>query len=87
MARTCQRFVTYTLDLRLRMAAHIWLATFSIDITQKRPSPLAIAVLTRPDRMSVTITFPPDLKAFLRKASYSSSLGRVFCPLPSIGLM
>ena len=28
MARTCQRFVTYTLDLRLRMAAQIWLATF-----------------------------------------------------------
>ena len=69
MARTCQRFVTYTLDLRLRMAAHIWLATFSTGITQKRPSPLAIAVLTRPGRMSVTMTFPPDLKAFLRKAS------------------
>ena len=46
MARTCQRFVTYTFDLRLRMAAHIWLATFSTGITQKRPSPLAIAVLT-----------------------------------------
>ena len=28
MARTCQRFVTYTLDLRLRMAAQIWLATY-----------------------------------------------------------
>ena len=46
MARTCQRFVTYTLDVRLRMAAQIWLATFSTGITQKRPSPLAIAVLT-----------------------------------------
>ena len=48
MARTCQRFVTYTLDLRLRMAALIWLATFSTGITQKSPSPFAIAVLTRP---------------------------------------
>ena len=28
MARTCQRFVTYTLDLRLRTAAQVWLATF-----------------------------------------------------------
>ena len=34
MARTCQRFVTYTLDLRLRMAAHIWLATFPSKMNQ-----------------------------------------------------
>ena len=29
MARTCQRFVTYTLDLRLRMAAQIWSQHFN----------------------------------------------------------
>ena len=54
MERACQRLVTYALDFCLRMAAMIWLATFSTGITQKRPSPFAIAVSTRPGRMSET---------------------------------
>ena len=48
MARTCQRLVTYALDFCLRKAAMIWLAPFSTGITQKSPSPLAVAVSTRP---------------------------------------
>ena len=45
MARTCQRFVTYTLDLRLRMAAQIWLATFSRGSPRRGPR---LIVLIRP---------------------------------------
>ena len=54
MARMCQRLVTSTFDFFLRIAEMIWLATLSTGITQNRPSPFAIAVSTRPGRMSVT---------------------------------
>ena len=37
MVRTCQRFVTYTLDLRLRMAAHIYFSYKALPMPEVAP--------------------------------------------------
>lgn len=58
--------VTTAVDFLRVIAFAICLATFSGGITQNNPSPLAIAVLTNPGRISVTHT--PVFLDFLRRA-------------------
>ena len=88
MARTCQRFVTYTLDLRLRMAAQIWLATFSTGITQKSPSPWAERSTLCPQLALCSLMHAQKKQRFCQDGVPSSRVLRVLLrhlPLQYVG--
>lgn len=68
-AMTRQRRVTTATERRRRRALKIPSATRSTGITQKRPSPLAMAVSVRPGRRSVTTIRRRDRTARYRNPS------------------
>ena len=67
--KIAQRFVTMATAFFFAIAVIICTATFSTGITQNKPSPFAIRVLTNPGRISVTTIGSLLLKAFLHNAS------------------